>query len=375
MVLLINLENNSLKYKIGISLIPGIGCITAKKIIAYIGSVEGVFKEKERTLLKIPGIGKNLSREIVNQNILDKAEQEVEFISKYNINTLFYLDKEYPERLKHCEDAPVMLFIKGKADLKQSKIISIVGTRSATKLGKEICNNLVKDLADRGHNVIIVSGLAYGIDVCAHKAALKNNLKTLAVLGHGLDTIYPSLHKSIARDIANQGALITEFLSKSNPDRENFIKRNRIIAGLSDATIVVESGIKGGALITADIANSYNRDVFAFPGRINDKFSAGCNRLIKINKAALIESVNDIEYILGWDVSAKISAPKQRKIFVELTEEEKIIIDFLKEKGEIDIDLISLETKLPVSKVSSILLNLEFSGLIKSLPGKVYALN
>jgi DNA processing protein len=365
------MDNNLLKYKIGISMIPGIGCITAKKLIAYTGSIEGVFKEKRKSLLKIPGIGKVLADEIINNTVLHDAEKEIEFIEKYKITPLFYLDPEYPERLKRCSDSPVMLYIKGTVNLNHQKILSIVGTRSATHYGKNICEKLVSKLAEAGHDPIIVSGLAYGIDVCAHKAALKNNLLTIAVLGHGLKSIYPSLHANIAREISKHGALVTEFTSEVIADRPNFVKRNRIIAGLSDATIVVESGEEGGALITADIANSYNRDVFAVPGRTDDKVSKGCNKLIKTNKASLIENVEDLEYLLGWETQQK-NKVIQKELFVKLDIDEQKILDIIQQNGEIPIDSICFKSDMPVSKVSPLLLNLEFAGIVKSLPGKVY---
>jgi len=368
------MEENNLRYQIAISLIPGVGSITAKKLIAYSGSIEGVFKESKKTLLKIPGVGGLLAQNITKQDVLIKAEKEIEFIQKYNIKPYFYLSNDYPERLRHCEDAPVILFAKGNINLNHPKILSIVGTRNATSYGKERCNQLISEIAERNHDPIIISGLAYGIDITAHRAALKNNLQTVAVLGHGLNTIYPSIHRSVAKEIINHGALVTDFISVEQPEKNNFVKRNRIIAGLSDATIVVESGITGGALITADIANSYNRDVFAFPGRVKDNYSAGCNRLIKTNKAALIEGVSDIEYLLGWESHPSGKRPVQKKLFQKLTAEEENVLKILNEAGELTIDQICLKIKLPVSKVSPILLNLEFSGMVLSLPGKVYTL-
>ena len=368
------MEDKLLRYKIGVSLIPGIGSILAKKIIAYTGSIEGVFKESRQNLIKIPGIGKFLSNTIIGQEVLDIAEKEIEFISKHNIQALFYLDKQYPERLKHCNDAPIILYVKGNAELSQPKILSIVGTRSASNYGKYFCNKLIQDLSEHNHKVVIVSGLAYGIDICAHKAALKNNFQTIAVLGHGLSTIYPSLHTQVAKNICKQGALVTDFISTTEPERNNFIKRNRIIAGLSDATVIIESAKTGGALITADIANSYNRDVFAVPGRSSDFYSAGCNILIKANKAALIENADDLEYMLGWDIPSKKKQPVQKELFLDLSKEDKLVLEMLN-KENLTIDIICLRLKLPVSKVSPILLNLEFSGLIKNLPGKVYTLN
>ena len=371
------MSDNLLKYKIGIEMIPKIGSINAKKLIAYCGGIEAVFKQSKKTLLKIPGIGDCLAAEITNQKILSQAEQEIEFIEKYGIKALFYLDADYPERLRQCEDCPIVLFVKGKTDINfnREKYISIVGTRKATDYGKQVCEKLISGLSEKGYSPIIVSGLAYGIDVIAHKSALKNNLQTLAVLGHGLDTIYPTSHRSIAKDIYETGALITDFPSKTKFDRNNFIKRNRIIAGLSDATIVIESGEQGGALITADLANSYNREVFAVPGNVGSKYSIGCNQLIKANKAALIETSKDIEFLLGWEPANILKSPKQISLFSDFTAEEQKIIDYLKNVEQESIDLICIKIQMPVSKVSSLLLNLEFAGVVKSKPGKVYSLN
>lgn len=361
-----------LKYKIGISQIPGVGSILAKKLIAYTGSIEAVFKEKKKNLLKIPGIGTTLAEVIVNSQNLDKAEVEIEFIKKYEIKYYFYLDENYPFRLKQCPDAPIMLFSKGNVDFNKEKVISIVGTRNATEYGKDFCSRFVSDMAARHSNLIIVSGLAYGIDIAAHRAALKNNIPTVAVLAHGLSTLYPAAHRNSAKEIVNNGALVTDFTSDITPERNNFVKRNRIIAGLADATIVVESGPEGGALITADLANSYNRDVFAYPGKATDEWSKGCNKLIKTNKAAMLESVEDLEYIMGWDVAR--SEPKQMSLFHNLTEEEQLIVNLLTEENNLMIDILCLRADQPVSKISPLLLKLEFMGLIKSLPGKVYRL-
>ncbi len=366
--------NSQLLYKIALGMIPGIGPINAKRLIAYIGSLEGVFSEKTEKLKKIPGINKDI-KEIINvKEILKNAENEIKFIEKNNIKPIFFLDDNYPYRLKECEDSPVVLYMKGDVDLNSDKIISIVGTRSATNYGKSICRKLIAGLKDMGHNPVIVSGLAYGIDYNAHKAALECGFKTIAVLGHGLDMIYPAVHADIAKEIKKQGCLLTEFHTKSKKDKSNFVRRNRIVAGIADATIVVESAKKGGALITADIANSYNRDVFAFPGNINNKYSEGCNKLIKTNKAALIETAGDIEYILGWKSNKK---PKiiQTKIFDELNKEEKQIVEILKKEGKLNIDILRFKSRIPLNTISSILLGLEFKGIIESFPGKVYGIS
>jgi len=356
-------------YQIGITLIPGIGDINGKKLISYCGSAEAVFKEKKKTLLKIPGIGESTVTSILSQEVLERAEEEISFVEKYNITPLFFTSKSYPQRLKHCVDSPLMLYYKGSADLNCDKIISVVGTRRASDYGKETCNKIIEDLA--ALKVLVVSGLAYGIDSKAHQSALNYNLETIGVLAHGLDRIYPYSNRALAEKMLHSGGLITDFLSKTNPDRENFPKRNRIIAGMSDALVVIETAMKGGALITANIANSYNRDVFAVPGKLTDKFSEGCNFLIKTNKAALLQSARDIEYIMRWEPQ-EVKSSRQQKLFEELTPEEEAIINIINENTESGIDHIVLQSKFTASKIAAILLNLEFKGMIRSLPGKIY---
>lgn len=365
--------NETLKYRIALTLIPNIGDILAKKLVAYCGGVEAVFREKRTTLEKIPGIGSVYAGAVLGQDVFRRAEEEIRFIEKNNISPVFYLDAAYPKRLTHCEDSPVMLYLKGDVDLNCEKIISIVGTREATDYGRMLCEKLVADLAP--FNPLIVSGLAYGIDIYAHRAAMENGLKTVGVFAHGLDKVYPAVHRPTAEKMLQHGGLLTDFTSKVKPDRENFPRRNRIVAGMADATIVVESKKDGGSLITADIANSYNRDVFAFPGRIGDEASEGCNNIIKQNKAALIQSARDIFYIMGWEETKKKNAPSQRKLFLELKPEEEVLVNLLKEKDAVNVDEICFLAKMPMSKVSSMLLTLEFSGIVRSLPGKLYKLN
>ena len=363
----------NLIYKIAISLIPGIGSITARNLIAYVGSVEGVFQEKEKNLMKIPGIGEVNAQRVVRQNVLERAKREVEFILKNRIQTFFYLDDNYPTRLKNCSDSTIILYFKGNANLNERRIISVVGTRNATSYGKEICDDLIRNFSEKSYPILVVSGLAYGIDVQAHKACLKYNIPTVGVFAHGLDTIYPQLHASIAGKMLENGGLLSDFISETKIDRQNFLRRNRIIAGLADATIVIESAEKGGALVTADIANSYNRDVFAFPGRSTDVYSRGCNKIIKLNEAVLVESQADIEKAMNWDIKASTNRTYQTSLFVELTPEEQKLVDLLK-GGDRFIDEITIETQLTMSKVSALLLTLEFKGLIVSLPGKMYRL-
>jgi len=365
--------NKHLLYHIAITSLPNVGDVTAKKLIAYCGSSEQVFNERKSLLEKIPGIGSlNASKIIQHKSeALSTAEEELNFIQKNEIKPLFYLNDNYPKRLLHCEDGPVLLYSKGNANYNNPKIVSIVGTRKATDYGKDFCEKIVKELAP--HNPLIVSGLAYGIDVCSHKAALKNKIQTTGVLAHGLDRLYPSQHKGIANSMIENGSLLSDYKSQTNPDRENFPKRNRIVAGLSDLTIVIESSKKGGSLITAYLANDYNRDVFALPGRLSDSQSEGCNNLIKINKAALIQSAKDIEYIMGWEAKKK-PIKQQTQLFVNLTPEQKVVTEILSANKKIAIDELSLQAKLPMSKTASMLLELEFEGVVKSLPGKMYKL-
>ena len=362
-----------LLYQIALTMLPGIGDVLGKKLVSFCGSPEMIFREPRKMLRKIPRISDRLIDSIGNKEILLLAEKEVGFIKKYNIKCFFFLDPDYPKRLKNCIDSPVMLYFKGNADLNKQKIISIVGTRSATEYGKEMCHQLICDFAE--DQVLIISGLAYGIDSCAHRKAIEAGIPTVGVLGHGLDRIYPFQNKGLAEKMIKQGGLLTDFRSGTKPDRENFPKRNRIIAGIADAIVVVEAAGKGGALITADIANSYNRDVFAVPGRIGDPFSEGPNALIKQNKAALIQSAKDIKYIMGWTEKEHCQVLKQRKIFLEMTREEEILVALLSEKGELPIDELMLQSGLSMSKCSVALLNLEFEDIVISLPGKSYKLN
>ena len=357
-------------YQIALTCISGIGHVTARNLLSHCGSAEGVFNNKKSHLLNIPGVGNKTADLIVNHSAFKRAEQELEFIEKYKIQSFFVLDKEYPQRLRNCADAPIMLYFKGAADFNPQKVISVVGTRNASEYGREICRIMMADL--KVHDPLVVSGLAHGIDSMAHKECLKNEIHTIGVLGHGLDRIYPAVNRSLAEKMISCGGLLTEFMSGTNPDRENFPKRNRIIAGMADATIVVEANIKGGALITADIANSYNRDVFAFPGRVHDEFSSGCNFLIKTNRANLISGVADLEYLLGWkEVQASKNKP-QMSLALDLSADERKITDVLTAKGLISIDELSILSNLSQSKMSITLLGLEMQGIVISLPGKMY---
>lgn len=350
--------------------IPHIGDITAKKLISHCGSPMAVFSDKVNHLEKIEGIGTVTLGGLRKREYLYAAEAEFEFIHQNGISYSYFLDPEYPAYLKHCIDGPILFFKKGAINLKDKKVISIVGTRSNTAYGKEFCEKFIEDIAPL--DPVIVSGFAYGIDICAHRAALKNGLQTIACLAHGLNQIYPKVHLRYVDEIQQNGGLFTEFWSTSNPDRENFLKRNRIIAGMSEATIVIESAEKGGSLVTADIANSYNRDVFAVPGRVKDKYSLGCNNLIKGQKAQMLTSAGDFLYLMGWQPEESKSVTVQKQLFVELDNNEKIIYSFLQKDGRQLVDQIALKCQMPVFKTVSSLLNMEMKGMIRPLPGKQY---
>ncbi len=365
------MKNTDILYYLAIQSANGIGDINAKKLIAHCGSAQAVFQEKSKNLEKIPGIGSYIIKGLKDSSLIKKAEKEYDFINRNNIQTTTFLNENYPEKLKHCVDGPILLFQKGNINLKHKKIISIVGTRMITNYGKTFLEEFISEL--KTFDPIIISGLAYGIDIFTHQQALKNNLQTIAVLAHGLDDIYPKKHKKEALKMQENGGLFTEFWSKTNPDRENFVKRNRIVAGLSEATIVIESADKGGSLITAGIANSYNRDVFAVPGRTTDIYSNGCNQLIKTNQAALINTAKDLAYILNWQTKdKKVKAPIQKQLFVELSEHEENIYNYLMKEGKQNLDLIALNCKYPIHKTATLLLNLELKGVTKPLPGKMF---
>ncbi|MGI4750916.1 MAG: DNA-processing protein DprA [Janthinobacterium lividum] len=358
--------------QLALTFVPGIGDVLAKNLISYCGCAEEIFKTSRHKLLQIPGIGPKMTASILNSDCHKRAEQELQFIEKNKIQAIFYTDATYPKRLKACVDSPMMLYFKGETDLNRQRIISVVGTRKATSYGRQLCEELVDSL--KIYDVTVISGLAYGIDVCAHKACIKHQISTVGILGHGLDRLYPSQHQSIAEKMLGNGGLLTEFPSQTNPDRENFPKRNRIVAGMADATIVVEASIKGGALITAEIANSYNRDVFTFPGRIGDEFSEGCNFLVRFNKAGLLTSYADLAEQMGW-LDQVLPIKKQQLLFpLDLTSEEKQIFNILESSGQIGIDDLALKTNLPLSILAMNLLNLEMQGLVRALPGKYYNL-
>ena len=361
-------------YLVGLTVLKGVGDVLARHLLKYFGSAEEIFKTKRPLLEKVPGIGGHRAEQIeaAKAGALKRAEKELAFVDKCKINLYACTEDNYPKRLGECTDAPVVFYYKGTANINAAKIISIVGTRRITGYGREWTERLVKDLAGMFPDLIIVSGLAYGADVCAHRSALKNNLHTIGVLAHGLDRIYPAAHRTVAIEMLDKGGLLTEFMSGTNPDRENFLRRNRLIAGLSDATIIVESAEKGGSLVTADIAVSYGRDVYACPGRATDEYSAGCNRLIRTNKAGLISSARDLMMSLCWDIDANVAGRQQSLPFPEKPDHP--IIRLLTDKGKFHINQLALEMNLSVHELMPMLFELELEGHIKALPGGIYKL-
>lgn len=362
---------------IALTLCPGIGRIGAKRLIDGMGSAARVFLRREELPEIMPGISPSVVAALDCPAAFLRAERELEFVEKNRLSCLTLKDEAYPSRLRECEDAPVVLFFKGNADLNRLRVINMVGTRRATDYGRQFCADFLRDLSALCPDVLVVSGLAYGIDIHAHRAALANSLSTVAVLAHGLDRIYPSVHRKTAVDMLATGGLLTEFLTETNPDRHNFISRNRIVAGMSDATIVVESAAKGGSLITAELAGGYHRDCFAVPGRVTDASSVGCNRLIRDNKAALILNAEDFVQAMDWMSAAKAGRHEavQRILFPELTEEEELIVRILTQCGDLHINRLVVEADIPVNRMSALLFELEMKGVVKALVGGMYHLN
>ncbi len=359
-----------LLYQIALTKLPQIGDITAKKLLFHFGDAQSVFTAKSKDILAA-GFSKTVIKSLKTVSALKEAELEVTFIEKNKITPIFYTDANYPYRLKFCDDGPILMYYRGSANLNYNRIISIVGTRKITEYGKWMCKKIIEEMSD--FNVLIVSGLAYGADTIAHQTAIDLRIPTVGVTAHGHDTLYPSENRKMAKKMIENGGVLTEFTSGTIPNRENFPKRNRIIAGIADATLVIEASSKGGALITADIANSYSRDVFTIPGRTNDPMSEGCNNLIKYNKAALVTSASDIVKAMGWEQKSLKS--KQTSLFQELSEEEMVVAKMLSDHGDCGIDLLVNTLEMSATKMASVLLSLEFKNIIRCMPGKRYALN
>lgn len=367
-------NQDNLLYQIALTKIKGVGVALAKTLMQTIGDERAIFKESRSSLRKIPRISPQIVDAINSASLMQSAEDELDFVVKNNLRALFFMDEDYPQRLTHCVDAPVLLYAKGDTDFNRTKVVSIVGTRNASRYGLQVCEKLIEDLAESHPDIQIASGLAYGVDICAHRAALQNNMSTVAVLAHGLDRIYPFVHRQTAIDMIENGALLTEFPSGTNPDRHNFVRRNRVVAGMADAVIVVESGIKGGSLITAEIANSYFREVFAVPGRVTDTYAIGANKLIADNKAILLQDANSLLKHMGWEEEKSLSKPIQKELFVNLSEDEERVFTALNSGETKQVNMLSIELDIPVSELFFTLLELEMKDIVLALPGGMYKL-
>lgn len=370
------MREDALYHMMALSMIDNIGPVAARTMISYCGSAEAVMKATKRELMTIPIIDDFRANAVVNSNVYEKVEKQLKYNDSKGIASYTYLDKSYPQRLRHFDQSPIVLYFKGDGELNHGRTVGIVGTRSMTERGAEICKDIVSEL--KRYGVQIISGLAHGVDAMAHKTALNQDVSTIGVMGHGHDTMYPAAHRAMAQKMEQDGGTLTEFAIKMSdaekyPLKERFPMRNRIIAMLSDVVIVVESAKKGGSMITAEFANDYNKDVFAVPGRLSDKYAQGCNNLIKINKAHLLESAADVAYIMRWD---DMDADKlvQRSLFVELDEDEQSVVDLFQDRDAITIDEMIHQLNVPNSEISTLLINLEFKGVLKALPGKKYIL-
>jgi DNA processing protein len=365
----------SVLYQVALTFIKNIGPVLARSMVSRFGDAEEVFRQSKDALTQARGVGTKTVNLVDFKEALKKAEQELKFVDTHKIDVLYYTDPRYPRRLKMCHDSPLLLYAKGNANLNTQRIISIVGTRNATDYGRNLCKQLIEELQE--YNILIVSGLALGIDTAAHRESVRLNVPTVGVLGHGYDKMYPSQNRQLAEKMQENGGLLTEYASGTIPNRENFPQRNRIVAGMADATVVVEAGLKGGALITAEIANSYNRDVFAFPGRLGDEYSEGCNFLIRNNKAALLTCVADLAYSLGWEKNTETKgAPEQLLLPIDLSAQERAVYEIIQHnQSPLAIDDLSIKANMPMSQLAMTLLDMELQGFIRSLPGKMYKVN
>lgn len=358
-------------YELALICVPGVGAQTAKTLLSYCGSAREVFQTSSKDLLQIPGVGQKMADSIRSEALLQKAEKEWQYMEETGVRLIMYYEPEYPQRLRTFFDGPVGVFYRGEATLNPPRMLSIIGTRKPTREGLAFCEQLIHDLLP--YAPVIVSGLAYGIDICAHKTAMQQGLTTIGVMAHGHRYLYPATHRDIAQAMLNNGGLLSEYPSFVYPEKEYFPMRNRIVAGLCDAVVVVETGAKGGSIITANLANGYNKEVFAVPGRVHDSRSQGCNQLIKTHRAALLEGAADIAYILGWKNPQKAHG-QQQVLFEELTDDEKIIVDLLAEETSVHVDHLMRQSQKSNSEMANLLLALEFKGLVQSKPGKHYAL-
>lgn len=371
--------NQETLYAVALTRINYFNVATSLQLYRKLGSATNIMEHRHDIRAVLPDATPRLTKALKDiSDAMRRAEKELEFDESHRIKPLVFNDDDYPQRLRECEDAPLVVYYRGTADLNKQRIISVVGTRHCTVYGQEIISKFISQLKELCPDVLVVSGLAYGVDIQAHRNALKNGFETVGVLAHGLDYLYPTAHRDTATEMLKQGGLLTEFMTSTNADKINFVRRNRIIAGTADATIVVESAAHGGGLITADIANSYGREVFAFPGNIGMPYSEGCNNLIRDNKAALITSAEDFVKTMGWEQDAKLKKAREkgieRQMFPELTDDETRIVNTLQHTNDLQANIISVKCGLPISTVASTLFNLELKGIVRLYAGGVYHL-
>lgn len=364
-------------YTLALTRIPRLNTTHQRLLLQALGSATAVYEQRHDVREVLPEATPKLAAAVADMDAyLPRAEEELAFAAQKHVECLCYQDAAYPARLRDCMDAPIVVYFRGTTDLNAARVISIVGTRHGTEYGRDVCRNLLEELSRLCPDTLVVSGLAYGIDIEAHRQALRNGLPTVGVLAHGLDQIYPRMHRDTAVEMVQNGGLLTEFMSRSNADKVNFVRRNRIVAGMADATIVVESAEKGGSLITAEIAESYHRDVFAVPGRINDPYSQGCNRLLRDNRAALLQSADDLVKAMGWptrrEQEQQKAVPQQGELFPELSEEEQAVLNALDRCDSKAINRLTVETNLPIQRISALLFEMEMKGWVKMLNGGLY---
>ncbi len=367
------------RYAIALTYMTGLSFATALILYRELGGAKAIYDHRHDIRDVVPDCSPRLAEVLKNWSApLEQADAELQFINKYNIQALPLADDSYPARLRECPDAPIIIYYKGTADLNQKHVINIVGTRHCTTYGQDLVRRFITQLKELCPQVLIVSGLAYGIDICAHRQALASDLETVGVLAHGLEKIYPTQHRDTAAQMIRQGGLLTEYVSYSHMDKSNFVRRNRIVAGMTDATILVESAAHGGGLITAEIAQGYGRNVFAFPGPVGAKYSEGCNNLIRDNGAGLISSAEDFIKAMGWQSDALLQQAKsegiERTFFPDLTGEEQAIVAVLDQEGDLQQNILSVKTNLPIGKLTAILFQLEMKGVVRPLAGGNYHL-
>ena len=373
------MSKQEIYYTIALTRMTGFNFQTALHLYQELGSGQAVYEHRNDIRDVLPECSERLAVALKDWSLpLARAEQEMAFIEKHGIQVLCYGDEHYPKRLEECSDAPILLYYMGSANLNSQRVISIVGTRHCTAYGQDIVRRFVADLRQLCPEVLIISGLAYGIDICAHRHALEKGFDTVAVLAHGLDEIYPPRHRETAKQMLTQGGLLTEYMTETRSDKMNFVKRNRIVAGISDTTILIESALKGGGLITAGIAQDYNRNVFAFPGSVDAKYSEGCNQLIRNNGAALITSAMDFVEAMGWQTDAQLQQAKnagiERTLFPNLSDNEQVIVEVLDQLGDQQLNVLSVKTNIPVGDLTSLLFQMEMKGVVRSLAGGNYHL-